>query len=159
MRKFVLSLLAFASLASPTLFPLPAQAGCGFLDITCRPSEWTCPIGGCGNGNGSESGSDIQVVTPPTYYDFQVRNATNGTIYFSINGTRYSLPSGHRQQLRYQRTSGSSSGGRSGQHYSTTIRWDGDYAEGYQARSFTLPFSNYDSWYEFRSNSTAIYLH
>jgi hypothetical protein len=27
-----------------------AQAQCGFGDITCRPSRWTCPIGGCNPG-------------------------------------------------------------------------------------------------------------
>jgi hypothetical protein len=139
------------------LNPQKAQAGCGLLDPTCRSGPDDCLFGSCDRGGGS--GAEIQVITPATYYDFQVRNTTNDIVNFSINGTRYTLQPGYRQDFRYQRTAGSSSGGGSGQHYTVTIRWDGAYASGYQDSSFVLPFSGFDSWYEFQSANAGIYLY
>jgi hypothetical protein len=160
MRNLIFSVLVSAPLITPLFFPLAAEAGCGFLDITCNPAEWTCPIGGCG-GNGDEGGgAETQVITPATFYEFEIRNATRTAIYFAVNNTQYSLQPGTRQNFRIRRSSGSSSGGSSGDHYNATISWDGDYPEGYQARSFTLPISGYDSWYEFRSDDNrTIYLY
>lgn len=137
-----------------------AEAGCGWLDPTCDSGPNDCLFGACpSSGDDGGSGAEIQVITPPTYYEFQIRNGTNNIVYFSINGTQYTLQPGYRQDFRYQRTSGSNSGGTSGQHYTTTIRWDREYADGYQGNSFTLPFSNYDSWYEFQSDNASISLY
>jgi hypothetical protein len=132
---------------------------CSRFDLTCSPSHrGNCTLSGgnCSSGGGE---AETQVMTPPTYYSFELRNSTNHPMSFTINGTQYILQPGARSPYRYQRTSGSSSGGSTGTHYSTTISWDGDYAPGVQIRNFTLPFSNFDSWYEFRSDSRTIILY
>jgi hypothetical protein len=141
------------------MFQSPAKAGCGFLDITCSPTNWTCPVGGCASDDGG-SGAETQVFTPSTYYEFKVKNATGNPVHYFINDVMYTLQPGYEQDYRFQRTSGSSSGGSSGSHYTTTIHWDEEYTEGFQRRTFLLPFSGYDSWYEFRlTDSQRIYLH
>ncbi len=153
MRKTIAILLA----AIPLLLAAPVQAGCGWLDPTCDSGPGDCLFGSCPSG-GSSGGAEIQVVTPPTYYQFEIRNGTQSTIRFLINNDLYTLHPGYRQSYRYLRTSGSSSGGSAGERYYATIYWDGDFAAGSQNRSFTLP-SSPDSWYEFRTSGSAIYLY
>jgi hypothetical protein len=46
-KLLLLSGIAFLNLTSISLSPQPAIAGCGLFDITCKPSNWTCPPGGC----------------------------------------------------------------------------------------------------------------
>lgn len=149
--------LALLTAIVPVFAAVPAQAACGWLDPTCDSGPGDCLFGACPSGG--DGGSEIQVVTPATYYQFEIRNATNGTVYYSINGQHYSLPPGYHQSYRYPRTSGSSSGGSIGTRYNAVISWDGQYTTGYQARNFTLPFSNYDGWYEFRTSGGEIYIY
>jgi hypothetical protein len=48
MKKLCLfSSLAFLGLISISFNVKPVVAGCGWGDITCNPSNWTCPPGGC----------------------------------------------------------------------------------------------------------------
>ena len=71
-RQLLLGSAAALSLAGAIVLASPqeAKASCGFLDVTCSPDEWTCPIGGC-NGGGGTSGSSVgRDMTPP-----QVRTA------------------------------------------------------------------------------------
>jgi hypothetical protein len=46
-KLLLLSGIALLSLTSISLSPKPAMAGCGWGDITCNPTKWTCPPGGC----------------------------------------------------------------------------------------------------------------
>lgn len=105
------------------------------------------------SGGAEDSGSCTQSITPATYYEFEMRNNTPDTVYYSINGTEYSLYSGYYHNHRIQRTSGSNDGCGGGSTYSATVDWDYSFADGYQGNSFTLPISNYDSWYEFYLDS------
>ena len=74
-RQLLLGSAAALSLAGAIVLASPqeAKASCGFLDITCSPDEWTCPIGGCNGGGGGTSDSSVgRDMTPP-----QVRTARN----------------------------------------------------------------------------------
>jgi len=48
-KLYILFSATFFSLASISFFNIkPVIAGgCGWGDITCNPSDWTCPVGGC----------------------------------------------------------------------------------------------------------------
>lgn len=67
----------------------PAVAGCGFGDITCKPSQWTCPPGGCRPGP-APSKIPTQVDTrttnkqcPGTYSKATFRGRTGKVAFFN----------------------------------------------------------------------------
>jgi protocatechuate 3,4-dioxygenase beta subunit len=79
---FFLASLSLGILPLHLINEKPAIAGCGFGDITCNPSEWTCPPGGCnlsvpGNGGTAPSKIPTQVDTRPTNGMF-IRNILSG---------------------------------------------------------------------------------
>jgi len=53
---------SIATVGTLTSNQAPAYAGCGWGDITCNPSKWTCPVGGCPQQSQSTVGQDM---TPP----------------------------------------------------------------------------------------------
>ncbi|WP_310484234.1 hypothetical protein [Chamaesiphon sp. VAR_48_metabat_403] len=55
-KLLLLSGIALLSLTSISLNSKPAIAGCGWGDITCNPTKWTCPPGGCVEEEGATLG-------------------------------------------------------------------------------------------------------
>jgi hypothetical protein len=84
----VVSLMVVGGLATSSQ---PASAGCGWGDITCPPSEWTCPIGGCPP---PPSESCLAVMTYPKEYSWSVRNDKTYPQTFWLDDQEYQLEAG-----------------------------------------------------------------
>ncbi|MBD1999332.1 hypothetical protein H6G00_22415 [Leptolyngbya sp. FACHB-541] len=146
--SFIVTVVSLGTLSGVLLNGSTAYAGCGFLDITCSPSEWTEPIGGSSwrnddegaDGgpymNGTTSGSSVEII-----------NSTGNEIAFSFRGTTYYLENGFSMTLN----AGTSS--------TVTIAWDYSYEPGYQPQQVVFERETMDDWYEFQFNGYGITLY